>query len=111
MFKFFFAAALAAAAAWWPAQAFADNHFAVLHDGLVISSGDADDLDDTVDVVSVAEPATQYVVANDTIITPYGYRPYYSQGYYQGYAYNPQYTYNPYYEAAAYSPVDPVSTA
>lgn len=84
--------------------------YAYLNDSgmLVDSQGEMDNEDD---VVSVAEPAAHYVARTDTIVTPYGYRPYYQNGYYQGYDYNPQYAYNPYYAAAAYSPVDPVSTA
>lgn len=73
---------------------------------------DEGEMDNEDDVVSVAEPAAHYeVVQTDSIVTPYGYTPYYQSGYYQGYGYNPQYAYNPYYAAAEYSPVDPVSAA
>ena len=84
--------------------------YAYLNDSgmLVDSQGEMDNEDD---VVSVAEPAAHYVAPTDAIVTPYGYRPYYQNGYYQGYDYSPQYAYNPYYAAAAYSPVDPVAAA
>lgn len=79
---------------------------------------DGDNASDDDDVVSVAEPAVQYVPAtttyvttNDAVVTPYGYAPVYNNGYYQGYNYNPQYAYNPYYAAAVYSNTDPLATA
>lgn len=114
MSKIILAAILTAATASWPLAlpAVADGHDRVFHDGLVIAGDDDSDFGNAVDVVAVAEPSPQYVVTtNDTIVTPYGYRPYYANGYYQGYAYNPEYSYNPYYVAAAYSPVDPMSAA
>ncbi len=100
--------------------------------GMLVGAGDENDENDA-DVVAVAEPVsyatvenrtvyqtgaypavyqTSYVAPNDTIVTPYGYTPYYNNGYYQGYAYDPRYTaYNPYYVGAAYGNADPVSAA
>lgn len=114
MFKFILSAILTAATASWLSvlPAVAHGHERTYHDGLVVTADDDEDFGNAADVVAVAEPSPQYVVTtNDTIVTPYGYRPIDANGYYQGYAYNPQYAYNPYYVAAAYSPVDPVSSA
>ncbi|MFN2529227.1 MAG: hypothetical protein ABR584_10995 [Candidatus Baltobacteraceae bacterium] len=96
------------------------NEYVHYNGALVDNEGD-DENDD--DVVSVAEPLyyapvqsdyvvaqTQYVPVNDTIITPYGYRPQDDNGYYQGYGYNPAYTNNPYYAGATYGG-DPVASA
>ena len=89
--------------------------------GLLVDNQNEDENDD--DVVSVGEPVAyvqvqpgsayraQYVPVSDTIVTPYGYSPQSSNGYYQGYGYNPQYANNPYYAGAAYGGRDPVSAA
>ncbi|GAC1358540.1 MAG: hypothetical protein NVSMB31_18960 [Vulcanimicrobiaceae bacterium] len=103
-------------------------HFADVSDpGLLIGNNDdnqdEDENDD--DVVSVAEPVGYYtpiqgnfvayqpqiVPVNDSVVTPYGYRPVYNNGYYQGYAYNQGYGSNPYYAGAAYGNGDPVTAA
>jgi len=93
----------------------------VSDNGMLVVTGNNDEDDE--DLASVAEPViyapaqsavmyqTAYVPVNDTIVTPYGYTPYYSNGYYQGYAYSPGYAYNPYYMGAAYGNGDPVSAA
>lgn len=97
------------------------HHAYVGDTGLLVDASENNDENDG-DVVSIAEPvyaavpervsyATQYVPVNDTIATPYGYNPYYNNGYYQGYGYNPQYAYNPYYLGATYGGADPVSAA
>ncbi len=111
------------------------HHFQSVYmsdNGMLVGANNENDENDA-DVVSVAEPVTYatlgngavyqtaayqpayqtaYVPANDTIVTPYGYTPYYNNGYYQGYAYDPRYAaYNPYYMGAAYGNGDPVSAA
>jgi len=80
------------------------------------------------DVVAVAEPVyyaparvqTTYVAyrptyvttVSDAIVTPYGYTPVVSNGYYQGYGYAPQYAFNPYYAGAAYgNGIDPLAAS
>ncbi len=99
----------------------------VTDNGMLVGASDYSDETDE-DVVSVAEPVsyapaqvvtlyqtayqTTYIPVNDTIVTPYGYTPYDSNGYYQGYAYDPRYAaYNPYYMGAAYGNGDPLSAA